>query len=69
VEPASLSVNDLILFAIEAFVVAVMGTVVIVGLYRIVQDRIRESRQLDDIAQEAPRGQVTRQPDDTSHPG
>ena len=30
-----------------------VGVVVIVGLYLVVQDKIRESRQLDDIAQEA----------------
>jgi type II secretory pathway component PulK len=38
--------------AMEVLAIAVVGTIVVVGLYQIVRDRIRESRKLDEVAQE-----------------
>jgi type II secretory pathway component PulK len=38
--------------AMEVLAIAVVGTIVVAGLYQIVRDRIRESRKLDEVAQE-----------------
>ncbi|MBU0704846.1 MAG: hypothetical protein KKC18_13370 [Chloroflexi bacterium] len=37
---------------IEAFIVGVVGTVLIVGVYEVVRDKIRESRILDQVTPE-----------------
>ena len=44
--------RGLVLFALEAFVIAAVGTVVIGGLWQVVRDAICESRQLDEVVQE-----------------
>ena len=46
--------RGLVLFALEAFVIAAVGTVVIGGLWQVVRDAIRESRRLDEVTQENP---------------
>jgi hypothetical protein len=40
------------LFALESFVLIVMGAVLIAWLYQIVRDKVRESRRLDEVASE-----------------
>jgi len=41
-----------IFFALELFVLSVLGAALIAGLYQVVQDKVRESRRLDGVAPE-----------------
>ena len=45
-----LTVKFMLFLAMELFVIGVLGAVLIVGLYQIVQGKIRESRRLDGVA-------------------
>jgi hypothetical protein len=51
-ENIMLTVKFVLFLAMEVFVVATMGAVLILGLYQIVKDKIRESRYLDKVASE-----------------
>jgi hypothetical protein len=53
-ETTMLDIKFLLFLAMEASVVAVIGAVLIAGLYQIVRDKILESRRLDKLAPEAP---------------
>ena len=44
-----LTVKFVIFFALELFVLSVLGAALIAGLYQVVQDKIRESRRLDGV--------------------
>jgi hypothetical protein len=47
-----LTVKFVIFFALELFVLGVLGAALIAGLYHIVQAKVRESRRLDGVAPE-----------------
>ena len=51
-EGTMLTVKFVIFFALELFVLSVLGAALIAGLRQIVQDKIRESRRLDEVAPE-----------------
>jgi hypothetical protein len=51
-EDVMLFVKFILFFAMEFTVVAVIGAVLIAGLYQIVRDRVRESRRQDEITPE-----------------
>jgi hypothetical protein len=48
-----LTVKFVIFFALELFVLSVLVAGLIAGLYKVVHDKIRESRRLDGVAPEA----------------
>jgi Na+-translocating ferredoxin:NAD+ oxidoreductase RnfG subunit len=48
-----LSIKFLLFFALEFAVLAVIGAVLVAGLYQIVRDKVRESRRQDQIAPES----------------
>jgi hypothetical protein len=47
-----LTVKFVVFFALEFFVLSLLGAGLILGLYHIVQEKIRESRRLDGVAPE-----------------
>lgn len=51
-ETTALGVKFVVFLALEVFVFAAMGAVLIAGLYQIVRDKVRESRRLDEVAPE-----------------
>jgi ABC-type proline/glycine betaine transport system permease subunit len=51
-ESVMLTVKFAIFLAMEVFVVATMVGALILGVYQIVKDKVRESRVLDEIAPE-----------------
>jgi ABC-type proline/glycine betaine transport system permease subunit len=51
-ESVMLTVKFAIFLAMEVFVVATMVGALILGVYQIVKDKVRESRLLDEIAPE-----------------
>jgi hypothetical protein len=51
-EDIMLFVKFILFFAMEFTVVAVIGAVLIAGLYQIVRDKVRESRRQDEITPE-----------------
>jgi uncharacterized membrane protein (DUF106 family) len=51
-ESIALTVKFAIFFALELFVLSVLVAALIVGLYQVVQDKVRESRRLDGVAPE-----------------
>jgi hypothetical protein len=51
-ESIFLTIKFVLFLAMELFVVGTLGAVLILGLYQIVRDKIRESRLLDQISQE-----------------
>jgi hypothetical protein len=53
-ETMMLGIKYVVFLALEVFVFAVMGAVLIAGLYQIVRDKIRESRRLDEVGLETP---------------
>jgi len=46
------TVKAVMFLIMEAFVVGVMGAVLIAGVYEVVRDKIRESRVLDQVTPE-----------------
>ena len=52
-ESVMLTVKFAIFLAMEVFVVATMVGALILGVYQIVKDKVRESRRLDEIAPES----------------
>lgn len=53
-ETTMLGIKYVLFLALEPFVIAAMGAVLIAGLYQVVRDKIRESRRLDEVAVETP---------------
>jgi energy-converting hydrogenase Eha subunit A len=51
-ESIMLTVKFVLLLAMEIFVVATIVSALILGLYQVVKDKIRESRRLDEVAPE-----------------
>jgi ABC-type proline/glycine betaine transport system permease subunit len=51
-ESVMLTIKFAIFLAMEVFVVATMVGALILGVYQIVKDKIRESRRLDEIVPE-----------------
>ena len=51
-ESVMLTIKFAIFLAMEVFVVATMVGALILGVYQIVKDKIRESRRLDEIVTE-----------------
>jgi hypothetical protein len=51
-ESIMLTVKFALFLAMEVFVVATLVGALIVGLYQIVRDRVRESRRLDEVTPE-----------------
>jgi Na+-translocating ferredoxin:NAD+ oxidoreductase RnfG subunit len=51
-ENMMLFVKFLLFFGLEFTVVAIIGAVLVAGLYQIVRDKVRESRRQDQIAPE-----------------
>ena len=49
-EITMLGIKYVVFLALEVFVFAAMGAVLIAGLYQIVRNKIRESRRLDEVA-------------------
>jgi hypothetical protein len=47
-----LTVKFVLFFALELFVLGVLGAALIAGVYHIVQDKVRESRRLDEVTPE-----------------
>ncbi len=45
-----LTVKFMLFLAMELFVIGVLGAVLVMGLYQIVQGKIRESRRLNGVA-------------------
>ena len=74
-EPVATDIIQVIAVIMKAIVVAMMLTTLIAGLYEVVREEIRESRRLDEIAQETPAATIqasqrdAREHDDTAHPG
>jgi Na+-translocating ferredoxin:NAD+ oxidoreductase RnfG subunit len=52
-----LTVKFVIFFALELFVLSVLGAALLAGLYHIVQNKIRESRRVDGVAPEVRRAE------------
>lgn len=48
-ENIMLTVKFVLFLAMELFVIGALGAVLIAGLYRIVRDKVRESRRLDGV--------------------
>jgi ABC-type proline/glycine betaine transport system permease subunit len=51
-ESVMLTIKFALLLAMEVFVVATIVGALILGVYQIVKDKVRESRRLDEIAPE-----------------
>lgn len=74
-EPVATDIIQVIALIMKAIVAAMMLTTLIAGLYEVVREEIRESRRLDEIAQETPAATIqasqrdAREHDDTAHPG
>jgi hypothetical protein len=51
-ESVFLTIKFVLLVAMEFFVIGVLGIALILGLYQIVRDKVRESRLLDQVASE-----------------
>ena len=51
-ESIMLTIKFVLFLAMEVFVVATLGAALILGLYQIVKEKVRESRYLDEIASE-----------------
>jgi hypothetical protein len=51
-ESVMLTIKFALFLAMEVFVIATMVSALILGLYQIVKDKVRESRILDEIAPE-----------------
>jgi len=51
-ESVMLTVKFALFLAMEVFVVATLVGVLILGLYQVVKDKVRESRRLDEIVPE-----------------
>ncbi|MDH7485834.1 MAG: hypothetical protein QHJ81_06100 [Anaerolineae bacterium] len=49
-ESTALTVKFVLLLALEVFVVATVGAVLILGLYRMVREKARRSLHLDEVA-------------------
>jgi hypothetical protein len=54
-ESVALTIKFALFLAMEAFVVATVGAVLIAGLYQVIKDTVRESHHLDEIALEPAR--------------
>ena len=72
-EQVSIDIIQVIALIMKAVVVAWALTMLIVGLFEVVQEEVRESRWVDEIAQETPPAAeasrtVVRQNDHTRHP-
>ena len=52
-ESTFLAIKFVLFVAMEILVIGTLGAVLIMGLYQIVRDKVRESRLLDQVAPEA----------------
>jgi hypothetical protein len=52
-ESVFLTIKFALFLAMELFVVGALGAVLILGLYQIVRDKVRESRLLDQVSQDS----------------
>ena len=74
-EPVATDIIQVIALIMKAIVAAMMLTTLIAGLYEVVREEIRESRRLDEIAQETPPATIQAsqrdacEHDNTAHPG
>lgn len=53
-ETIMLSIKYIMFLAMELFVFAVIGAVLVAGLYHIVRDKVQEARRQDQVAPETP---------------
>ena len=53
-ETVMLSVKYVMFLAMELFVFAIFGAILVAGLHKMVQDKIEKMRQLDQILPETP---------------
>ena len=51
-ESVMLTIKFVLFLAMEVFVIATMVSALILGLYQIVRDKVRESRRLDEVVPE-----------------
>lgn len=51
-ETTMLTIKFLVFLALELFVLSALGAALIAGLYKIVRDKVRESRRPDKVAPE-----------------
>jgi hypothetical protein len=49
-ESVFLTIKFVLLVAMEFFVIGVLGIALILGVYQVVRDKVRESRLLDQVA-------------------
>ena len=74
-EQVATDIIQVIALIMKTVVLAMALTMLIVSLYEVVREEIRESRRLDEIAQETPAATIqasqrdAREHDDTAHPG
>jgi hypothetical protein len=54
-ENVALTIKFALFLAMEAFVVATLVGALILGMYEVVRDKVRESRRLDEVALEPTR--------------
>jgi hypothetical protein len=52
-ESTFLTIKFVLFVAMEIFVIGALGAVLVMGLYQVVRDKVRESRLLDQVAPEA----------------
>lgn len=53
-ETIMLSIKYIMFLAMELFVFALIGAILVAGLYHVVRDKVQEARRLDQVAPETP---------------